>query len=85
MRSGYGTTLSAVQDRQSGALLPTWARRASGEPLVRDMAEPVPKAVPQGELIQSLARASSPEEVIRLMAERGSTRHLLRPVCLRPF
>ena len=73
VRSGYGATLSAVQEGQSGAFLPTWARRASGEPLVRDMAEPVAKATPKGELIQSLARASSPEEVIRLMADRGST------------
>ena len=82
-RTGYAETLGAVQGGRSESSLPVWARRASGEPLVRDT-ESVPASGPKGELIQSLARASSPEEVIRLMVDRGATSPSLQTTLSAP-
>ncbi len=55
-------TLSAVEDQKSDAHLPVWARRASGSPLVRGS---------EGDLVSALARATDPEQVVRVILEKG--------------
>jgi hypothetical protein len=61
-QASLADTLASVEDRQSDAHLPVWARRASGTPLVGGA---------NGDLVSALARASDPEEVVRVIMEKG--------------
>ncbi len=54
-------TLAGVALNQQDAAAPTWAARSAGEPLVRS----------SGGLFGALARASSPEDVVRVIFERA--------------
>ena len=61
-QAALSDTLASVEDRQSDAHLPVWARRASGTPLVGGA---------NSDLVTALARASAPEEVVRVIMEKG--------------
>ncbi len=64
-RPGLQATLGEV-DEHSGARheLPVWARRASGSPLVRSSE--------QREVVQALARAHTPEQVVQVITQAGA-------------
>jgi hypothetical protein len=64
-RPGLQSTLGEV-DEHSGARheLPVWARRASGSPLVRSSE--------QRDVMQALARAHTPEQVVQVIAQHGA-------------
>ena len=69
-RSGYSNTLLAVREGQDEAVMPTWARRASGEPLTR---EERPKRAVVGQeanWIRALVRANTQEAVLGLMLDQ---------------
>ncbi len=54
--------LRSVELGTEDAGLPIWARRASGKPLVRGSSE---------DLVKALARADSPEDVVRVIVQQG--------------
>jgi hypothetical protein len=57
-----GQTLTAVGNHDDDTHMPVWARRASGTPLVRSS---------EGDLISALARADAPEDIVRVILEKG--------------
>jgi len=61
-RTGLSTTLGAVDAGIATADMPTWAQRANGEPLKRSSSS---------DFIGALAQASAPEDVVRVLFERG--------------
>ncbi len=64
-RPGLQSTLGEVDEHSSArSELPVWARRASGSPLVRSSE--------QRDVMQALARAHTPEQVVQVMATHGS-------------
>lgn len=71
-----GRTLNAVERGEVEQDLPSWAQRASGEPLVRGTG---------GDIVAALARASDPEEVVRVIIERGSALGALASTLPRPL
>lgn len=60
-RPDLGVTLGAVDQGVTDSRLPTWAQRASGEPLIRR----------EDQFIDALARASDPEEIVRVIYQRA--------------
>lgn len=60
--AGLAGTLQQVEQGAVDAHLPVWARRASGRPLI--------KGTPDG-LVSALSRATSEEEVVRVLVEEG--------------
>lgn len=61
-QAALSDTLGAVDGQATDAHLPVWARRASGTPLVRGSG---------GDLVNALARAGDPAEVVRVIMEKG--------------
>ncbi|RME29011.1 MAG: hypothetical protein D6798_01090 [Deltaproteobacteria bacterium] len=61
-RLSLARTLGAVEDGVDDPGMPTWARRASGEPLIHR----------EERFIDALARAEEPEEVVRIIYERAA-------------
>ncbi|NOY26089.1 MAG: hypothetical protein GXP62_09475 [Oligoflexia bacterium] len=55
-------TLGAVDQGVSDGVLPTWAQRASGRPLIRR----------EDQFITALARATDPEEIVRVIYQRAA-------------
>ena len=60
--SGLSGLLQEVERGASDAHLPVWARRASGRPLITGT---------PGGLVSALSRASSEEDVVRVLVEEG--------------
>ncbi len=61
-RPALGSTLGSVEDGVDDPGMPTWARRASGQPLIHR----------EDRFIDALARAEEPEEVVRIIYERAA-------------
>jgi hypothetical protein len=61
-RPGLSAVLGAVDLGHTQPGLPIWARRASGEPLARGTG---------GDFVESLAKARSEEDVVRVIVEQG--------------
>ncbi len=62
IRPDLGLTLGAVDQGLANKVMPTWAQRANGEPLIRG----------EGQFIEALARASEPEEILRVIYQRAA-------------
>lgn len=60
-RPDLALTLGAVEVGVDDPRLPTWARRSSGEPLIHR----------EDRFIEALARATAPEDVVRVIYERA--------------
>ena len=73
---GLDHTLDAVERGEIDGALPVWARRSAGEPLVRGSG---------GDLIAALAKADAPEEIIRVIVERGASLGAVAAVLPRPM
>lgn len=66
VRPDLGVTLGAVDQGVADRALPTWAFRATGEPMIRA----------EGQFIDALARASEPEEILRVIYQRAARGNL---------
>jgi len=73
---GLDHTLDAVERGEIDGALPVWARRSAGEPLVRGSG---------GDLIAALAKADAPEEIIRVIVERGASLGAVAAALPRPM